>query len=61
MVGLLSNLQFCLSVSFSMVSVYPISYLLFTSILPLKNRKGWFVEEIFGLKKGYIYSNIKFA
>jgi len=60
-VGLLSNLQFCLSVSFSMVSVNPFSYLLFISILPLKNRKGWFVEEIFGLKKGYIHSNIEFS
>jgi hypothetical protein len=30
-------------------------------ILPLKNRRGWFIEEIFGLKKGYVHSNIEFS
>jgi hypothetical protein len=43
-----------------MVRMNPIPYLLFMSILPLKNRRGWFIEKIFGLKKGYINSNIEF-
>jgi hypothetical protein len=44
-----------------MVRMNLIPYLLFMSILPLKNRQGWFIEEIFSLKKGYIHSNIEFS
>jgi hypothetical protein len=43
-----------------MVRMNPIPYLLFMSIPPMKNRRGWFIEEIFGLKKGYIHINIEF-